>query len=245
MKLKLLSVLVLPVVIALSANITLTAAETLPGGILGATKDEVRAKLGEPTHLYIEEMASRRHWFFPVEDIDKVKPMLWADPDIPVDDVFSLERDGKSFRYRVHYAWDKTNEAQPVLRAAKCWAYFLGGSVKLADVPHLVPEFEVATKQGLMAYVQRKASGKHDIVVMFLSPDNSALARNISSEFREPVDDYEWSPCFQVVLQEGESENISLESKVKEAVVTVESQIRLKKLARVLSIKDIDNPFSS
>ncbi|MEE9487639.1 MAG: hypothetical protein V3W00_02900 [Candidatus Brocadiales bacterium] len=245
MKLKLLCFLVLPVVITLYANINLNAAETLPGGILGATRDEVRAKLGEPTHLYIEEMASRRNWLFPVEDIDKVKPMLWADPDIPVDDVFSLKKDGKPFRYRVHYAWDKANEAQPVLRVAKCWAYFLGGPVKLADMPGYVPEFEVATRQGVKAYVQKKAAGKHDIVVMFLSPDNSALARRVSSEFREPVDDYEWSPCFQVVLAEGESENVSLESKVKEAVVTVESQKRLSKLARVLNIKDIETPFSS
>ncbi len=245
MKLKLLCFLALPVVITLYAGINLNAAETLPGSILGATKDEVRAKMGEPTHLYVEEMASRRNWLFPVEDIDTVQPMLWADPDIPLDDVFSLNKDGKSFRYRVHYAWDKANEAQPVLRVAKCWAYFLGGPVKLVDVPRFVPEFEVATGQGLTAYVQRKASGKHDVVVTFLSPDNSALARSVSSEFREAVDDYEWSPCYQVVLAEGESENVSLESKVKEAVVTVESQKRLNKLARVLNIKDIENPFSS
>ncbi|OHB39263.1 MAG: hypothetical protein A2060_03770 [Planctomycetes bacterium GWA2_50_13] len=79
----------------------------------------------------------------------------------------------------------------------------------------------------------------------FLVPGSSDLARALSSGFRPPSDDYEWSPSFEVVLSEGESENISLQSKVGEVIITVGSQTRIQKLARVFGIKDIANPFSS
>lgn len=223
----------------------LLAADTLPGGLLGATKEEVRARFGEPTHHYLEEHHSRRHWFFPVEDLDKIRPMLWAHPDIPVDDVFPVTRDGKRFMYRVHYEWDRRDEARPVERAAKCWVYFgEDRTVTLADVPRLVPEFAIATGSGVLAYQQRQIpTGK--VVVTFLVPEPSELARMIGSYFRPPVDEYEWAPCFQVVLHEGESERVSLQSKVSEVVITVDSGQRIRKLAKPLRIRDIANPFSS
>ncbi len=245
MKSKLLYFFLLSLAVVLfSDGNPISAAETLPGGILGATKDEVRAKMGSPTHYYIEEHHSRRHWYFPVEDIDKVRPQLWAQPNIPIDDVFPAEKNGKKFLYRVHYEWDKSQETQPVLRVTKCWVHFKDKSVTLADVPGLAPEFDVATKPGVLVYQQRKVPSG-EVVVTFLVPESSELARTISSSFKPPVDDYEWSPSFQVILREGESEEISLESKVSELVITVDSQMRINKLARVFSIKDIANPFPS
>lgn len=246
MKLKLLSFFVLSLAIVLfSAKNSLSAADTLPDGLLGATKEEVRAKLGSPTYHYLEEHHSRRHWFFPAEDLDKIRPMLWADPDIPIDDVFPVKRDGKEFMYRVHYEWDKRQETQPVERATKCWALFgEDKSVTLADVPRLVPEFALATGPGVLAYQQRQVPSG-EIVGTFLVPEPSELAKALGSSFKPPVDDYEWSSCFQVVLCEGEAEKISLESKVCKVVITVESQLRIRKLAKPLRIKDIANPFSS
>lgn len=245
MKLKLLYSFILSLAIASFADgNTLSAAETLPGGTLGATKEEIRAKLGAPTFYYIEEHHSRRHWFFPVEDIDTVRPMLWAKPDIPIDDVFPVEKEGRKFMYRVHYEWDESQEAQRVLRAAKCWVFFKDKSVTLGDLPRLVTEFEIATEPGVLAYQQRDVNtGK--VVVTFLVPESSVLARALSNGFRPPADDYEWSPAFEVVLSEGESEKISLQSKVSEVVITVGSQTRIQKLAEIFRIKDIANPFSS
>ncbi|MEE9200454.1 MAG: hypothetical protein V3V45_03320 [Candidatus Brocadiales bacterium] len=246
MKHKYLSLFALPLAIALLlGGGAVFAAEILPGGILGATKEGVRAKMGEPSHYYIEEHHARRHWLFPVEDIDTIRPMLWARPDIPIDDVFPVEKDGKNFLYRAHYERDKRQESQPVQRAVKCWALFKGESVTLADLPHLVPEFEIATKPGVLVYQQKSPAGGDEIVVTFLVPESSDLARAVSSYFKPPVDDYEWSPSFEVVLRKGESENITLDSKVHELVITVGSQTRINKLARVFNIKDIANPFPS
>lgn len=245
MKLKWLCFFILFLAVASFPGVnTLSAAETLPGGTLGATKEEIRAKLGMPTFYYIEEHHSRRHWLFPVEDVDNVKSMLWANPDVPIDDVIPVTRDGEKLMYRVHYEWDGSQEAQRVLRATKCWVFFEGKSVALGDVPRLVSEFGIAVKPGVSAYEQRDVTtGK--VVVTFLVPGSSGLARALSSGFRPPSDDYEWSPSFEVVLSEGESENISLQSKVSEVIITVGSQTRIQKLARVFGIKDIANPFSS
>lgn len=246
MKLKLLYSFVLSLAVVLFLDeYSLSAADTLPNGLLGATKEEVRSKLGSPTHHYLEEHHSRRHWFFPVEEIDKIRPMLWAHPDMPVDDVFPVKRDDKEFMYRVHYEWDKRQEAQPVERATKCWVYFgKDKPVALADVPRLVPEFTLATGSGVLAYQQRQIPSG-EVVGTFLVPEPSELARTLGSNFKPPVDDYDWSQCFQVVLCKGEAEKISLESKVCEVVITVESQLRIHKLAKPLRIKDIANPFSS
>ncbi|MFQ5956599.1 MAG: hypothetical protein ACE5KK_02370 [Candidatus Brocadiales bacterium] len=246
MKLKLLSFFALSLAIVLFLDkSSVSASDTLPDGLLGATKEEVQAKLGTPTHFYIEEHHSRRHWFFPAEDIDKIRPMLWARPDIPVDDVIPATRDGKEFMYRVHYEWDKSHESQPILRATKYWALFgKDKSIALADVPHLVPEFALATQPGVLAYMQRQVP-TGNIIGTFLVPEPSELARTIGSSFKPPVNDYEWSSCFQVTLHEGEAEGLSLQSKVSEVVITVESQLRIRKLAKPLRIKDIANPFSS
>lgn len=245
MKLRLLYFFVLSLAVAsFSDGNALSAAETLPGGILGAAQEDVRARLGAPTFYYIEEHHSRRHWFFPAEDIDTVRPMLWANPDVPIDDIFPVEKDGKKLMYRVHYEWDKGQETQQVLRAAKCWVFFEGKSVTLADLPRLVPEFETAAKPGVLTYQQREVTtGK--VVVTFLVPESSDLARALSNGFRPPPDDYEWSPSFEVALSQGESENASLQSKVDEVVITVGSKTRIQKLAKVFRIKDIANPFSS
>lgn len=248
MRLKLVSVFVLLLAVFLLSGAgidSLFAAEALPDGLLGATKEEVQARFGAPTHHYLEEHHSRRHWFFPVEDLDKIRPMLWAHPDMPVDDVFPVTRDGKKFMYRVHYEWDRRDEAKPIERAAKCWVYFgKDKSIMLGDVPRLVPEFVLATRSGVLAYQQRQIpTGR--VMVTFLVPEPSELARMIGSYFKPPVDDYEWAPCFQVVLHEGESDKISLQSKVSEVVITVDSEQKIRRLAKPLRIRDIANPFSS
>ncbi len=245
MKPKLLSFVGLSLAFALfSYSYTVSAAETLPGGTLGATKEEVRAKMGEPSHYYIDEHHSRRYWFFPVEDIDNVRSQLWARPDIPIDDVFPVEKDGKKFLFRVHYEWDKSQESQPVLRVMKCWAYFKDTPVTLSELPNLIPEFNVATAPGVSVH-QQELVPSGEVAVTFMIPESSTLARAISSGFQPTVDDYEWSPSFQAVLRKGESENVTLDSKVGTLVITVESRERMDKLGKVFTIKDITSPFSS
>ncbi len=219
------------------------AEECLQDGILGLTMEAVHAKFGPPTYYYLEEVPYRRYWLYPVEDASKVEPMFWADPSIPRDDVFPVEKAGKKFLYRVQYAWDKRQEPH-VQKVKKYRVYLKDNSVELQDLANAVSEFAPGVRGDILCFKSRQINTNR-VIVTFLLPETSELAGLIANNFREPAQSNaeQWGVSYEVVLCDGE-EDVSLKSKVYEVIISPGSKRRFLGFKR-LGYSEIANPFSS
>ncbi|HHT9119790.1 MAG TPA: hypothetical protein ACFYD3_04495 [Candidatus Hypogeohydataceae bacterium YC41] len=219
----------------------LVGEEHLQDGILGLTIEEVHKELGLPKYYYLEEEPYRRYWLYPPEDASKVEPKFWADPSIPRDEVYSIEKGGRKVMYRFQYAWDR-RQPQPVQRVKKYWAYLKDNPVELAELASVVSEFSHATKADVLCFKGRQINTNR-VIVTFLLPEISELAGIIANNFREPAEAKEWGVCFEVLLCEGQEE-ISLKSKVCEVIIGPGSKRRFLGFKK-LGYSEIVNPFSS
>lgn len=212
-------------------------------GFLGLSKEDVHSKLGLPKYYYLEEIPYRRYWLFPVEDIKEMEPKFWADPSVPKDEVYPVERSGKKLLYRYEYGRDKRSASQPVERVKRYRVYLKDSPVELSQLASIVPEFSPGLNPNVLTFQQRQVNTNR-ILITFLLPEASEQASLIGNNFTNPERDYEWSLSYQVILCEGE-EDASLKSKVCEVVIGPESKKRMLRLKKPLSIKEIINPFSS
>lgn len=219
----------------------LVGEEHLEDGLLGLTMEAIHEKFGMPKYYYLEEEPYRRYWLYPVEDASKVEPKFWADPNIPRDEVFSLERDGRKVMYRIQYAWDK-RQAQPLQRVKKYWVYLKDNPVELADLANVVSEFSPGVKADVLCFKSRQINTNR-VIATFLLPETSELASTIASNFREPATANQWAVCYEVILCDGEEE-VSLKSKVCEVIIGPGSKRRFLGFKK-LGYNEIVNPFSS
>jgi hypothetical protein len=219
----------------------LVGEEHLQDGILGLTKDMVYGKFGSPKYYYLEEIPYRRYWFYPVEEASNVEPMFWADPNVPRDEVFTVEKAGKKLLYRIQYAWDK-RQPQAVQKAKKYWVYLKENPVELGDLANVVSEFSHGVRPDVLCFKSRQLNTNR-VIATFLLPETSELAGIIANNFRESTSAEQWGVCYEVILCDGEEE-VSLKSKVYEVIISPGSKRRFQGFKK-LGYNEIVSPFSS
>ncbi|OHB93864.1 MAG: hypothetical protein A3E19_01010 [Planctomycetes bacterium RIFCSPHIGHO2_12_FULL_52_36] len=215
--------------------------EHLQDGMLGLTMEAIHGKLGMPKDYYLEEIPYRRYWLYPVEEASQVEPKFWADPNVPRDEMFPVERAGKKLLYRLQYAWDKS-QPQAVQKVKKYWVYLKENPVELKDLASVVSEFASGVKADVLCFKSHQLHTNR-IVVTFLLPETSELAGIIANNFREPADTNQWGVSYEVILCDGEEE-VSLKSKVYEVIIVPSNKRRLLGFKK-LGYNEIVNPFSS
>lgn len=225
--------------VGLFANANLYAKESLDDGNLWLTKAEVNEKFGKPTFLYSEEEPFRRYSIAKPEeeDIQRAKFLY----DVVIHDFYYMERNGNNCEFRFYYGED-TIGGQKTYRVKEYIIKFLDNPIPLGRVVEYVPEFKPAY-EGAKVYQERLVN-LNNIRLIFVTPKSTDLSKHIGSLFVDLDKDIsDWSLSYDLILCDGESENVSANSMVKEITVAVDGEYRIRKTAHIFGTKLINNPL--
>jgi len=218
---------------------SLHAKDTLEDGIIGLTKEEVREKLGKPPFLYCEEEPYRRYVIVKPENESILRATFLY--DVIIHDLYSFKRDGNNLEFRIYYGAD-VSDGKIVYRAKEYSVKFLDNPVPLGRITEIVPEFKPAYKSAKV--YQERLLNYNTIRLIFVTPEINELSKHMGSLFVDPDKDIkDWSLAYDVMLCAGEPENVSINSMVKEVIVSVDGEYRIGKTSHVFGTKLIKNPL--
>lgn len=217
----------------------LHASERLDDGILWSTKAEINEKYGNPTYLYCEEEPFRRYMIVKPEDENSLRATFLY--DVVVHDFYYLKKNGNDLEYRFYYGEDMS-EGKKTYRVKECTIKFLNNPIPLGKVADLVPEFKHAYQCSKV--VQERLINYNNIRLIFVTEKVNDLSKKIGSLFVDPDKDIkDWSLSYYVILSDGEPENVSSNSMVKEVIIAVDGEYRIGKTANAFRSKLIKNPL--
>jgi hypothetical protein len=220
-------------------NANLYAKDTLEDGIIGLTKEEVREKFGKPPYLYCEEEPYRRYVIVKPENESILRATFLY--DVIIHDLYPIKRDGNNLEFRIYYGAD-VSDGKIVHRAKEYSVKFLDNPVPIGKIAESVPEFKPAYKSAKV--FQERLLNYNTIRLIFVTPEITELSKHMGSLFVDPDKDIkDWSLAYDVMLSAGEPENVSINSMVKEVIVSVDGEYRIGKTSNVFGSKLIKNPL--
>ncbi|GEM_PF-2418629 len=218
---------------------SLYAKEALEDGIIGLTKAEVNEKLGNPSFLYCEEEPYRRYVIVKPENESLLRATFLY--NVVIHDFYNIKRDGKNLEYRIYYGEDVC-DGKSVLRAKEYSINFLDNPIPLGKIAEVVPEFKPAYTSAKV--YQERLLNFNNIRLIFVTQKINDLSKHIGHLFVDPDKDIQdWSLSYDIMLSDGEPENVSVNSMVKEVIVAVDGEYRIGKTAHVFGTKLIKNPL--
>jgi len=215
------------------------ASDSLDDGILWLTKEQVREKFGAPNYLYCEEEPYRRYRIVtPEEEEGLRKTFLY---DVTVHDLYYLKRNNTNIELRIYYGVDKSHGGT-MYRVSEYHINFMDGPVALGKISDLVPECKPIHQSPKV--FQEHMFNYNNYRIIFVTDKVDSLTNHFGSIFVDPDKDIkDWSLTYDVILTEGESENVSSNSMVKEIVVSVDGEYRIGKTKHVFKTRLIKNPL--
>jgi predicted NUDIX family NTP pyrophosphohydrolase len=118
----------------------------------------------------------------------------------------------------------------------------LDNPLPLGKIAEAIPEFKPACES--QKVFLEKMLGLGNIRLIFVTGKVSDLSKHIGSAFVDRDKDInDWSLSYKVYLCDGESENISSNSMVREIVVAVDGEYRIGKTAHAFGTKLVKNPI--
>lgn len=217
----------------------LHASESLDDGILWSTKAEINEKFGKPTYLYCEEEPFRRYMIVIPEDENSLRATFLY--DVVIHDFYYLKKNGSDVEYRFYYGEDMS-EGKKTYRVKECTIKFLNSPVPLGKITDFIPEFKHAYQAPKV--FQEKLINFNNIRLIFVTGKVNELANKIGSLFVDPDKDIkDWSLSYYAILSDGEQENVSSNSMVKEIIIAVDGEYRIGKTANAFRTKLIKNPL--
>ena len=217
---------------------SLHASERLDDGILWSTKTEINEKYGKPTYLYCEEEPFRRYMIVKPEDESSLRATFLY--DVVVHDFYYINKSGNDLEYRFYYGEDMS-EGKKTYRVKECTIKFLNNPVPLGRVAEIVPEFKPAFQCSKV--FQERLVNYNNIRLIFVTEKVNDLSKKIGSLFVDPDKDIkDWSLSYYAILSDGEPENVSSNSMVKEVIIAVDGDYRIGKTAKAFRTKMNKNP---
>lgn len=217
----------------------LHAKETLDDGVLWLTKAEVNEKFGKPTYLYCEEEPFRRYMIVKPEEENSLRATFLY--DVVIHDFYYLKRDGNDLEYRFYYGEDMS-EGKKTYRVKECTIKILNSPIPLGRIAEFIPEFKPAYQ--CPKVYQERLVNFNNIKLIFVTEKVNDLSKKIGSLFVDPDKDIkDWSLSYYVILSDGEPENVSANSMVKEVIVAVDGEYRIGKTAHAFGTKLVKNPL--
>ncbi|MGQ3683576.1 MAG: hypothetical protein ACUBOA_00910 [Candidatus Loosdrechtia sp.] len=224
---------------SLLGNVNVHAKETLADGIIGMTRQEVNEKFGKPDFLYSEEIPFKRFVVTRPEDEHLQRARFIY--DVIINDLYYIERNNKNFEFRFYYGKDTSN-GQEIYCTKEYTIKFQDGPLPLGNIVDFIPEFKPA--YGKTKVYQERLLNLNNIRLIFVTPEINELSNRIGSLFVDPDKDIsDWALSYEVILIDGEPENISRNSMVKEVIVSVDGPYRIGKTAHVFGTKLVENPL--
>ena len=218
---------------------SLHAKDTLEDGIVGLTKEEVREKFGKPLYLYCEEEPYRRYVIVKPENESILRATFLY--DVIIHDLYPIKRDGNNLEFRIYYGED-VSDGKNVHRVKEYSINFSDNPISLGKIAEIVPEFKPAYKSAKV--YQERILNINTIRLIFVTPEINELSKHMGSLFVDSDKDIrDWSLAYDVMLCAGEPESISINSMVKEVIVSVDGEYRIGKTAHVFGTKLINNPL--
>ena len=119
---------------------------------------------------------------------------------------------------------------------------FSDNPIPLGKIAEIVPEFKPAYKSAKV--YQECLLNYNTIRLIFVTPEINELSKHMGSLFVDPDKDIkDWSLAYDVMLCAGEPESVSINSMVKELIVSVDGEYRIGKTSHVFGTKLIKNPL--
>jgi len=225
--------------VCLFPTVNLQAKESLDDGILWLTKAEVNGKFGKPTYLYCEEEPYRRYVIVKPENENALRATFLY--DVVIHDFYYIKRDGNNIEYRIYYGEDVSG-AGKTYRAKKYSITFMDGPVQLGKIAQFIPEFKPANE--CKKVFHERIINYNTIRLIFVTDKVNDISKRMGSLFTDPDKDIkDWSLSYEVMLCDGEPENVSSNSMVKKVIVSVDGEYRIGKTAHVFGSKLIKNPL--
>lgn len=217
----------------------LHASESLNDGLMWLTKEEIHEKFGKPNFLYCEEEPYRRYEIVAPEQEKALRATFLY--DVVIHELYQKTKDGKNFEYRFYYAEDSSG-GKKVYRLKEYSIKFLNAPVQMGKIAELIPEFKPAHE--CPKVYQERLLNYNTIRLIFVTEKVSDLSKRIGSLFVDRDKDInDWSLSYKVLLCSGEPENVSVNSMVKEIIVTVDGEYRIGKTAHAFGTKLVKNPL--
>lgn len=220
-------------------NSNLFAGETLDDGVLWLTRAEINEKFGKPNFLYSEEEPWRRYKLAAPENEDILRATFLY--DVVVHDFYYINKNGMNCEVRFYYGED-LSEGQKTYRVKECYIRFLDGPVPIGRIGEFIPEFKPA--YGAEKVYQERLLNINNIRLTFVTGKVTNLSQLIGSQFVDLDKDIkDWSLAYDIILCDGEPENVSVNSMAKEVTVCVDGEYRIGKTAHAFGTKLIKNPL--
>lgn len=215
------------------------AGEILDDGLLWLTKAEINEKFGKPTYLYAEEDPCRRYVFVLPENENALRATFLY--DVVVHDFYNIKRETHDLEYRFYYGED-LSESKKIYRVKEYSIMFNDNPVALGKVANLVPEFKPAYE--CKKVFQEHLLNYNNIRLIFVTERVNDLSKHIGYLHTDRDKDIkDWSLSYKVILCDGEPENVTENSMVKEIIVLVDGEYRIGKTANIFGSKLIKNPL--
>lgn len=217
----------------------LYAKNTLEDGIIGMTKEEVRSKFGTPPYLYSEEEPYRRYVIVTPENESILRATFLY--DVIIHDLYSIKRGNNNIEYRIYYGED-ISDGKIGHRVKEYSVNLSENPMPLGKIVEIVPEFQPAYKSAKV--YQEKILNFNTTRLIFVTSETNELSMRFGSLYVDADKDIkDWSLAYDVMLCAGEPENVTINSMVKEVIVSVDGEYRIGKTSHVFGSKLIKNPL--
>jgi len=134
------------------------------------------------------------------------------------------------------------SESKKTYRVKEYAIMFKDSPVALGKVANLVPEFKPAYE--CKKVFQERLLNYNNIRLIFVTERVNDLSKHIGYLHTDHDKDIkDWSLSYKVILCDGEPENVTENSMVKEIIVLVDGEYRIGKTANVFGSKLIKNPL--
>ncbi|MDR4510032.1 MAG: hypothetical protein MRJ65_17655 [Candidatus Brocadiaceae bacterium] len=225
--------------IGFSLAAQLFAQEVLKESLILSTKAEVNEKLGAPDYIYCEELPTHRFQIVKPDMVDWLKSTFYY--NVPLHDLYFINRNGSKLECRIFYG-EEFVHGKTVYRAKEQLIKFLDTPVPLGRVSEYIPEFKPAYQ---CKKVFRERLVNHDnIRLVFLTEEITDRTNHYGSLFVDPDKDIkDWCLAYEIILIEGEPENVNANSMVEEVVIKIYGEYRLGKTSHIFDTKMIKNPL--
>ena len=217
----------------------LYAKNTLEDGIIGMTKEEVRSKFGKPPYLYSEEEPYRRYVIVTPENESILRATFLY--DVIIHDLYSIKRGNNNIEYRIYYGED-ISDGKIVHRVKEYSVNLSETPLPLGKIVEIVPEFQPAYKCAKV--YQEKILNFNTTRLIFVTSETNELTMRFGSLYVDADKDIkDWSLAYDIMLCAGEPENVTINSMVREVIVSVDGEYRIGKTSHVFGSKLIKNPL--
>ena len=224
--------LILSVLCALSAPLTLSAEPYFEDGLLGLTQPELHEKLGKPQAVRDRKSALRVFTYYTITDWEKYFRKMVSPEN--GEDVYTFKRDGIDIRYSFGFAVDPNDQNENRTLVVRLVDIEFTPPVPLSQIPSLVPEFKPSEEPGAPAF-------RSNIWVLLFKGNPSPEARFIVKE--KGKDSLGWSLAYQLFSLQGLSDPLTTKAQVDRIEISTQSLDLVKQRQR-LTHDPILNPYS-